>query len=90
MGFLFNGEVFEIFCRYVFRRNFLKYGFEKLVIRVIEFCGNFSLGLRVVGLFLGGKSGDEWEVIIYRLEISFDEDFERVLRVGYEILYEKD
>ncbi|KAH0857652.1 hypothetical protein HID58_085913 [Brassica napus] len=52
--------------------------------------GPAGIGLRVVGSSLGGKSGDEWEVIIHRLETSLDEDLERVLRVGYETLHEKD
>ena len=90
VGFPSNGEALEIFCRYAFRRNSPKYGFEKLAIRVAELCGNLPLGLRVVGSSLGGKSGDEWEVIIHRLETSLDEDLERVLRVGYETLHEKD
>ncbi|KAF2535357.1 hypothetical protein F2Q68_00019808, partial [Brassica cretica] len=64
--------------------------YETLAIRVAELCGNLPLGLRVVGSSLGGKSGDEWEVIIHRLETSLDEDLERVLRVGYETLHEKD
>ncbi|KAF8081484.1 hypothetical protein N665_0884s0012 [Sinapis alba] len=90
VGFPSNGEALEISCRYSFRRSSPKYGFEKLSIRVTELCGNLPLGLRVVGSSLHGKSRDEWEVIVNRLETSLDGDLERVLRVGYDSLHEKD
>ncbi|KAG7585196.1 Toll/interleukin-1 receptor homology (TIR) domain superfamily [Arabidopsis thaliana x Arabidopsis arenosa] len=90
VGFPSNEEALEIFCRYAFRRSSPHYGFEKLAIRVTELCSNLPLGLRVVGSSLRGKCEDEWEVIMNRLETSLDRDIERVLRVGYESLHEKD
>ncbi|KAG7588218.1 Toll/interleukin-1 receptor homology (TIR) domain [Arabidopsis suecica] len=90
VGFPSNEEALEIFCRYAFRRSSPLYGFEKLAIRVTELCSNLPLGLRVVGSSLRGKCEDEWEVIMNRLETSPDRDIERVLRVGYESLHEKD
>ncbi|ESQ29496.1 hypothetical protein EUTSA_v10023884mg [Eutrema salsugineum] len=90
VGFPSNEEALEIIYRYALRRSSPHYGFENLAIRVTELCSNLPLGLCVVGSTLRRKSEEEWEVTMHRLEISLDGDLERVLRVGYESLHEKD
>ncbi|CAA7031259.1 unnamed protein product [Microthlaspi erraticum] len=62
-----NEEARKIFCRYAFRRSLAPYGFEKLVERVIELCGNLPLGLRVMGSTLRGKREDDWEGLLRSL-----------------------
>ena len=89
VNFLSNEEALEIFCIYTFRRSSPHYGFEMLAIRVTELCGNLPLGLRVVGSPLRGKSVDEWEVMVHRLEASLDGDLLRVLSIEYESLHYK-
>ncbi|CAA7053871.1 unnamed protein product [Microthlaspi erraticum] len=85
-----NEEARKIFCRYAFRRSLAPYGFEKLVERVIELCGNLPLGLRVMGSTLRGKREDDWEGLLRRLENSIDRTIEGVLRVGYDNLHKDD
>ncbi|CAN7136936.1 unnamed protein product [Brassica rapa subsp. narinosa] len=90
VNFPSDEEALEIFCRYAFRQSSPFNGFKKFAGRITRLCGNLPLGLRVVGSSLRGKSEDEWEVVTQRLETSLDRDIERVLRVGFESLHEKD
>ncbi|KAL1225400.1 Disease resistance protein RML1B [Cardamine amara subsp. amara] len=85
-----NEEALEILCKHAFRQSSPHDGFKKLAERVKKLCDNLPLGLRVMGLSLRGKKEDEWEAVVHRLETSLDRDIEKVLRVGYENLHEKD
>ncbi|CAL9237546.1 unnamed protein product [Arabidopsis halleri] len=85
-------EAREIFCRYAFKQSTPQDGFENLSERVTKLCSRLPLGLRVMGSYLLRKTEDDWEDILYRLESSFDpvdRGIERVLRVGYDSLHEK-
>ncbi|XP_010430483.1 PREDICTED: disease resistance protein RML1A-like isoform X2 [Camelina sativa] len=86
-------EAREIFCRYAFGQSTPQDGFENLCERVSKLCSKLPLGLRVMGLYLLEKTKVDWEDILCTLESSFysvDPDMERVLRVGYDSLHEKD
>ncbi|KAG7658326.1 Toll/interleukin-1 receptor homology (TIR) domain [Arabidopsis suecica] len=86
-------EARQIFCRYGFKQSTPQDGFENLSERVIKLCSKLPLGLSVMGLYLRKKTEDDWEDILHRLESSFDSvdrNIERVLRVGYDGLHEKD
>nr|CAZ44326.1 putative disease resistance protein [Raphanus sativus] len=80
----------QIFCRFAFRQLSAPHGFEKLVDRVIKLCSNLPLGLRVMGSSLRRKKIDDWEGILQRLENSFDQKIDAVLRVGYNSLHKDD
>jgi energy-coupling factor transporter ATP-binding protein EcfA2 len=83
-------EALEIFCRCAFRQSSAPDTILKLAERVTELCGNLPLGLCVIGSSLHGKTEDEWEILIRRLEISLDRDNEAQLRVGYDSLHENE
>ncbi|KAG7611160.1 Toll/interleukin-1 receptor homology (TIR) domain superfamily, partial [Arabidopsis suecica] len=83
-------EALEIFCRCAFRQSSAPDRILKLAERVTELCGNLPLGLCVIGSSLHGKTEDEWEILIRRLEISLDRNIEAQLRVGYDSLHENE
>ncbi|KAF3564888.1 hypothetical protein DY000_02012508, partial [Brassica cretica] len=83
-------EALGIFCLSALKQISPPDGFGTLAERAAELCSNLPLGLCVVGSSLCKKKEDEWEVVLHRLETSLDRDIERILKVGYDGLHEKD
>lgn len=90
VAFPSSEEALGIFCLSAFKQISPPNGFGRLAERAAELCSNLPLGLCVVGSSLRKKKEDEWEVVLHRLETSLDRDIERILKVGYDGLHEKD
>ncbi|KFK33045.1 hypothetical protein AALP_AA6G323400 [Arabis alpina] len=82
-------EALEILCLSAFKQSSLRDGFEELAKKVVKFCGNLPLALRVVGSSLCGESKNEWMLQLHGIETNLDRKLEDVLRVGYENLLAK-
>ncbi|CAF2073320.1 unnamed protein product [Brassica napus] len=57
---------------------------------VTRLAGVLPLGLCVFGSYLQGRPKEEWTAALPRLETSLDGDIEKVLRLSYEALSDKD
>lgn len=90
VAFPSSEEALGIFCLSAFKQISPPNGFGRLAERAAELCSNLLLGLCVVGSSLRKKKEDEWEVVLHRLETSLDRDIERILKIGYDGLHEKD
>ncbi|KAL0889472.1 hypothetical protein Bca101_013455 [Brassica carinata] len=90
VGFPSREEALMIFSLSAFRKTSPPDGFRKLADQVTRLSGDLPLGLQVLGSSLRGKSHDEWIDVLPRLKNSLDGQIEKVLKVGYESLHEKD
>ncbi|CAN7026592.1 unnamed protein product [Brassica rapa subsp. trilocularis] len=90
VGFPSREEALMIFSLSAFRKASPPDGFKKLADEVTRLCGDLPLGLQVLGSSLRGKSHDDWTDELPRLKYSLDGMIEKVLKVGYESLHEKD
>lgn len=83
-------EAREIFCLSAFGQKCPYVGFEELTMEVVRLAGKLPLGLSVFGSYMRGMSKDEWTHALPRLRTSLDGNIEKVLRLSYDALCNKD
>ncbi|CAA0403325.1 unnamed protein product [Arabidopsis thaliana] len=83
-------EALKILCQCAFGKNSAPEGYNDLAVEVVELAGYLPLGLSVLGASLRGMSKKEWINALPRLRTSLNGKIEKLLRVCYEGLDEKD
>ncbi|CAN6818335.1 unnamed protein product [Brassica oleracea] len=82
-------EALEILCLSAFGQKSPYAGFEELTMEVVSLAGKLPLGLSVFGSYMRGMSKDEWTHALPRLRTSLDGNTEKVLRLSYDALCDK-
>ncbi|AED93064.1 disease resistance protein-like [Arabidopsis thaliana] len=80
----------EMFSQSAFRQNSPPPGFTELASEVSKRSGNLPLALNVLGSHLRGRDKEDWIDMLPRLRKGLDGKIEKILRVGYDELSNKD
>ncbi|KAF8093263.1 hypothetical protein N665_0385s0012 [Sinapis alba] len=83
-------EAREILCLSAFGQKSPYVGFEDLTMEVVRLAGKLPLGLSVFGSYMRGMSKEEWTHALPRLRTSLNGNIEKVLRLSYDALCDKD
>lgn len=80
----------EMFSQSAFRQTSPPDGFTELASEVAKRSGNLPLALNVLGSHLRGRDKEDWVDMLPRLRKGLDGKIEKILRVGYDGLSNKD
>ncbi|XP_010481020.1 PREDICTED: putative disease resistance protein At4g11170 [Camelina sativa] len=61
-------EALQLFYQFAFNEPAPSTSFKRLSVRAVQLAGRIPLSLKVLGSFLCGKSGHEWERVLQKLE----------------------
>ncbi|XP_010463277.1 PREDICTED: putative disease resistance protein At4g11170 [Camelina sativa] len=61
-------EALQLFYQFAFNEQAPSTCFKRLSVRAVQLAGRIPLSLKVLGSFLCGKSGHEWERVLQKLE----------------------
>ncbi|EEF40577.1 leucine-rich repeat-containing protein, putative [Ricinus communis] len=78
----------ELFSRYAFKQKHRTAEFTELSIRAIDYCKGLPLALKVLGSSLYGRSENQWNDSLNRLEKHFNKDIQQTLRISFDGLAE--
>ncbi|KAJ9566477.1 hypothetical protein OSB04_002443 [Centaurea solstitialis] len=84
MEFLDDVESLQLFCLYAFHEKRSTKDFEQLSLQVVQYVKGHPLALKVLGCFLHGKVVREWKSELESLQVSPNDDIQRVLRLSYD------
>ncbi|KAI3745665.1 hypothetical protein L6452_08068 [Arctium lappa] len=84
MEFLDDDESLELFSLYAFHEESPTEDFKELAKQVVEYVQGHPLAFKVLGCFLYGKTVQEWKSELERLQVTPNEDIQRVLRLSYD------
>ncbi|KAL5778565.1 hypothetical protein ACOSQ2_009302 [Xanthoceras sorbifolium] len=77
-------DAVKLFCRYAFRQNHPKVGYEQLSNRIVEYVGGVPLALKVLGSCLFDKTEEVWKSAVNKLQKNLDKDIQQVLKISYD------
>ncbi|XP_020991127.1 disease resistance-like protein DSC1 [Arachis duranensis] len=84
VGALEHHEALQLLNLHAFNGRSLQMSQHNLMTKVVDYAQGIPLALKVLGTFLFGKSAEEWESQLQKLEkMSFNE-IQNVLRLSYE------
>ncbi|KAJ7963191.1 Disease resistance protein (TIR-NBS-LRR class) [Quillaja saponaria] len=83
-------EAHQLFCARAFQRNEPPVDYMELCHRAIEYAKGVPLALKVLGSLLFGTSMDEWKSALDKLKEIPNEDIQKVLRLSYDSLDQKE
>ncbi|KAJ7963187.1 Disease resistance protein (TIR-NBS-LRR class) [Quillaja saponaria] len=83
-------EAHQLFCARAFQRNEPPVDYMKLCHKAIEYAKGVPLALNVLGSLLFGTSIDEWKSALDKLKEIPNEDIQKVLRLSYDSLDQKE
>lgn len=83
---LVDADALKLFSRHAFGQNYPDEGYRELSNKIIHYAQHIPLTLKVVGLFLFGRSKEEWESAINKLDINI----QHMLRISYDGLENKE
>ncbi|KAJ4712968.1 Disease resistance protein (TIR-NBS-LRR class) [Melia azedarach] len=87
---LVDADALKLFSRHAFGQNYPDEGYRELSNKIIHYAQHIPLTLKVVGLFLFGRSKEEWESAINKLEGIPDINIQHMLRISYDGLENKE
>ncbi|KAJ7961933.1 putative disease resistance protein (TIR-NBS-LRR class) [Quillaja saponaria] len=83
-------ESLLLFCLNAFKQDNCVEDFKELSERMVYYCDGIPLALKVLGASLYGKSKEKWESSLKKLEETPHKDIQKVLKLSYDGLDEKE
>ncbi|GJR34174.1 NB-ARC domains-containing protein [Tanacetum coccineum] len=84
MDFLDEDRSLELFRSYAFKEKDSSTDFKEVSQKVVKYVQGHPLALKVLGLFLYGKTVGQWVSELERLKVHPNEKIQRVLRLSYD------
>nr|XP_043631482.1 disease resistance protein RPV1-like [Erigeron canadensis] len=81
-----DNEALELFSRYAFRTKHPNEEFIHLSNQVVNYVKGLPLALKILGSFLFGKTVEEWESQLKKLQRYPHSQIQQVLRISYDAL----
>nr|XP_025611778.1 TMV resistance protein N-like [Arachis hypogaea] len=86
-----SDDSLQLFSLNAFKQNcIIKAEQVELSKRVLNYCKGLPLAIKILGSFLKGKTQQEWESELAKLEKTPDEKIQRILRLSYNELDRND
>ncbi|KAH9782048.1 Disease resistance-like protein DSC1 [Citrus sinensis] len=76
----------KLFSQYAFRGGHLDSSYTELTDKAIKYAQGVPLALKVLGCYLCGRSKEEWESAMRKLEIIPHVEIQEVLKISYDSL----
>ena len=77
-------ESIALFSRYAFKQSLPKDDYKNLLNRAIEYAKGLPLALKVLGIFLFGKTIPEWESSLCKLERKLPMEIQSALKISFD------
>ncbi|KAL9431905.1 hypothetical protein AB3S75_026999 [Citrus x aurantiifolia] len=83
---LVHADAHKLFTQCAFRGDHLDAGYTELAHKALKYAQGVPLALKVLGCYLCGRSKEEWESAMRKLEIVPHMEIQEVLKISYDSL----